>query len=457
MKTVVKKASTREVLLICSAIPRFSSYRRLQPLAKKKSSRRLAIRGRRHLRFSLFLFLLSYFISLFLAADRLISSGSGRRWSKSYRPVSGDNRAETVPIDGITCDHFPLLMLPGHLSEEPRKFESIFKISRKTFNYICSLVRDDLMAKTSNFAFADGKFLSVEDQVAVALRRLSSGESLLNVGVSFGMNQSTVAQVTWRFVEAMEERALHHLRWPTTQEMKDIKSKLEKIWGLPNCCGVIDATHITMCLSTVDTSSKIWVDHENNHSMVLQAIIDPEMRFRDIVTGWPGSMNELTVLRSSGFFKMCEKGTRLDGETAELPNGLELREYIIGDSDFPLLPWLLTPYQGKDLSDAKTEFNKRLSAAGLVAQRALASLKAMWKIIQGAMWRPDKHRLPRIILVCCLLQNIIIDLDDEVRHEMPWSHEHDTSYKQQLCDMADNNGVTLRDQLSRYLSCRLLP
>lgn len=347
--------------------------------------------------------------------------------------------------------------IAGHLSipEGPINFESIFKVSRKTFDYICSLVRDELMAKVSHLAFSDGKILSVEDQVAVALRRLNSGESLLNIGVSFGINHSTVSQVTWRFVEAMEERGIQHLKWPNCHEIEVSKYKFNTLWGLPNCCGVIDTTHIMMCLPAVDTSSKVWIDHERKHSMILQAIIDPDMRFRDIVTGWPGSMNELPVLCSSGLFKMCEQGTRLNGEKVKLGNGVEVREYIIGDSGFPLLPWLITPYQGKDLSDAEIEFNKIHFAARGVAQRALARLKDTWRIIQGEMWRPDKHRLPRIILVCCLLHNIVIDIENEARDEMPLSQEHDTSYKQQFCDTTDNEGIILRDKLAEYLSAQL--
>lgn len=355
------------------------------------------------------------------------------------------------------CFFFPFFMFPGHLSKEPKNFESIFKISRKTFNYICSLVKEDFTAKTSKFTFTNGKLLTVEDQVAIALRRLSSGESLVNVGVSFGVSHSTVSQVSWRFVEAMEEKGLHHLKWPTPMEMEDIKSRFQKIQGLPNCCGAIDTTHIMMCLPSMESSNKLWMDYEKKHSMVLQAIVDPEMRFRDIVTGWPGSMYELPVLLSSGFFKMCEEGTRLNGERMKLAEGVELREYIIGDSSFPLLPWLLTPYQGKDLSDAEIEFNRKLSATRMVGQRALARLKSMWKIIEGEMWRPDRHRLPRIILVCCLLHNIIIDMKDEVRDEMLLSLEHDVSYKQQFCDISDNNGSVQRDELSRYLSGKSSP
>ncbi|WOL16580.1 nuclease HARBI1 [Canna indica] len=377
--------------------------------------------------------------------------GSKKRKRAAEKKAAAEAAAAGQGTGGDWWDEFSR-RITDRLSKEPKNFESVFKMSRKTFDYICSLVKDNLMAKTSNFAFTDGTILSIEDQVAVALRRLNSGESLLNIGVLFGLNHSTVSQVTWRFVEVMEERGLCHLKWPTSQELEDIKSKFEKIEGLPNCCGVIDTTHIMMCLPSVDSSNKVWIDYEKKHSMVLQVIVDPEMRFRDILTGWPGIMNELPVLHSSGFFKMCDKGTRLNGEKVELAEGVEVREYIIGDSGFPLLPWLLTPYQGKDLSDAKLEFNKKLSATGIVAQRTLARLKDMWRIIDGEMWRPDKHRLPRIILVCCLLHNIIIDLKDEVRDEISLSDKHDTSYEQKLCDQKDNDGIILRDKLSEYLS-----
>ncbi|XP_043698823.1 protein ALP1-like [Telopea speciosissima] len=345
---------------------------------------------------------------------------------------------------------------PLSLSKGLDKFESVFKISRKTFNYICSLVKDELTSKPSNFTWTNGKPLSINDQVAVALRRLSSGESLLTIGESFGMNHSAVSQVTWRFVEAMEERGLHHLQWPATEEeMTQLKSKFERIRGLPNCCGAIDTTHIMMCSPTVDPTNDVWYDREKNHSMVLQAIVDPEMRFRDIVTGWPGSMSDSLVLRSSGFFNLCEKGKRLNGKQIELSKGSEVREYIIGDAGFPLLPWLVVPYQGKELSETRAEFNKRLFATRMVAQRALARLKEMWRIIQGVMWRPDKNKLPRIILVCCLLHNIVIDLEDEVQDEMPLSHHHDSGYRQQICEPVDKHLSILRDNLSLYLSGRL--
>lgn len=343
--------------------------------------------------------------------------------------------------------------LSGSESKEAIKFESVFKFSRRTFDYICSLVKEHMV--TRNFSGSNGKHLSLQDQVAVALRRLSSGESLTNIGDSFGMNQSTVSQVTWRFVEAMEERGLHFLCWPTQGEMEEIKSKFERMRGLPNCCGAIDITHIMMTLPTADSSDDVWLDGEGNCSMTLQAIVDPEMRFRNIITGWPGSMSDDIVLRSSGFFKLCEEGTCLNGKRMVLSEGTEVREFIVGDSGFPLLEWLITPYQGTKLSDNKSEFNKRLSATQIVARRAFVRLKEMWKIIQGVMWKPDKNKLPRIILVCCILHNIVIDMEDQVQDEMLLSHHHDSGYHQQSCEFAEKTGSLLRDKLSLYLSGKL--
>lgn len=189
---------------------------------------------------------------------------------------------------------------------------------------------------------------------------------------------------------------------------------------------------------------------------LFQVIVDPDMRFRDMITGWPGSMNELQILNSSGFYKLCEKGARLSGKPVNLFDCSEIREYIVGDSGYPLLPWLITPYQDTDTSAHKSGFNKRHSATRLVASRALARFKDMWRFFQGEMWRPDKHRLPRMILVCALLHNIIIDhMEDGEISEAMTVHSsclHDGSYKPQVCGVADENGVVVRDALAQYLA-----
>ncbi|KAK9281503.1 hypothetical protein L1049_004406 [Liquidambar formosana] len=336
-------------------------------------------------------------------------------------------------------------------SDEAEGFKYFFRVSRNTFEYICSLVRQDLVSRPpSGLINIEGRLLSVEKQVAIALRRLASGESQVSVGSAFGVGQSTVSQVTWRFIEALEERAKHHLKWPDSKRMEEIKFNFKASFGLLNCCGAIDATHIIMTLPAVETSGD-WCDQENNYSMFLQGVVDNEMRFLDIVTGFPGGMTVSKLLKCSGFYKLCEAGERLNGNVRTLSEGVEIREYIVGGIGYPLLPWLITPSEGNDLSASTSDFNAMHGTARLLAVRAFSQLKGSWRILNKVMWRPDKRKLPSVILVCCLLHNIIIDSGDELHPDVALSCHHDSGYGEQCCKQADPLGRTMREILAKHL------
>ncbi|KAH9303154.1 hypothetical protein KI387_014737, partial [Taxus chinensis] len=60
---------------------------------------------------------------------------------------------------------------------------------------------------------------------------------------------------------------------------------------------------------------------------------------------WSGSVNDSRLLRNSNFYRMCEGGERLNG--ISVPTGLlNMREYIIGDGGYLLLPWLIMSFSG---------------------------------------------------------------------------------------------------------------
>lgn len=343
--------------------------------------------------------------------------------------------------------------IPGvNVPSEEEGFKYFFRMSKKTFEYICSLVREDLISRPpSGLINIEGRLLSVEKQVAIALRRLASGESQVSVGASFGVGQSTVSQVTWRFIEAMEDRARHHLKWPDTSRMEKIKSEFEASFGIPNCCGAIDATHVIMTLPAVETSDA-WCDQEKNYSMFLQGVVDNEMRFLDIVTGWPGGMTVSRLLKFSSLYKLCGGNERLNGNVRFLSNGAEIREYILGDACYPLLPWLITPYEGNiDLNSATWNFNKVHESSRAVAAKALLQLKGSWRILNKVMWRPDKRKLPSIILVCCLLHNVMIDCKDALQPDVSLSGHHDLGYVAESCKQVDQTGCTMRGTLTGHL------
>ena len=63
-------------------------------------------------------------------------------------------------------------------------------------------LKGDCTRKTKsyrNFRFEDKVILGVEDQVAIVLLRLTTGESLLGIGTRFGMNvkHSAISNITY--------------------------------------------------------------------------------------------------------------------------------------------------------------------------------------------------------------------------------------------------------------------
>lgn len=176
------------------------------------------------------------------------------------------------------------------------------------------------------------------------------------------------------------------------------------------------------------------------------------MRFLDIITGLPGGMSVSRLLKCSGFFKLCEGKVRLNGKgTRILSETAEVGEYVVGGSPYPLLPWLITPYEGNDLSDSMSDFNSMHEDARLLVVRAFSQLKGSWRILNKVMWRPDKRKLPSVILVCCLLHNIIIDSGDKLRTDVALSGHHDLGYGEQCCKQVDPSGRLMRENLANYL------
>ncbi|KAI4979029.1 hypothetical protein ZWY2020_015782 [Hordeum vulgare] len=355
--------------------------------------------------------------------------GNSRKWYVLYtaKPYNLETNVSFSFMSRGTLSYF----------EDAQRFQFVFKMTRETFSYICSLVMGPSMQDMNSYTFVDGRVLSLQDRVAIALRRLHSSEPTGIVGSSVGVNESTALSVTERFIDAMWEQADHHSSWPDCNEKDEIKSKFEKIHKMNNCCGVICATQIPF--------GPNW---EKNKTTQMQVIVDPEMRFRNIWLGSAGSINHINILYDSHLFNGCEKGGRLNGSKLKVAlDGSEVGEYIIGDTGYPLLPWLLTPYQEEDLSDTKAEFNRRHSAARTCALKALARLKDTWKCLQGEVWWPaNLETLSKIIYACCRLHNIVIELEDDAA----MLSTKRKNYSMEVREIAKEDAVRARDMLSQH-------
>ncbi|KAM3206578.1 hypothetical protein ACQJBY_061972 [Aegilops geniculata] len=331
-----------------------------------------------------------------------------------------------------------LFVSAGTLSSsmvDAQGFESVFKMRRSTFNYVCGLVYLPSLEDMSSCTFADGRVLSLQDRVALALLVLNSSEPLETIGSSVGVNESTVSLVTDSFVDAMVGRARFHFCWPYPDEMEKTKSKFYKIHSLPNCCGVIHTTKISV---------------ETGIVLILQVVVNPDLRFISADMEWSGSRTQSSIiLHNSEFFQLCEKGKWLNGNKLKVSlDGSEVGEYVIGDAGYPLLPWLLTPYQleKEDLPNFpdQAEFNMRHSAAVTVTLKALARFQDTYKFLLARTQR--LKTLTNAIYACLMLHNIVIDMEEG--EGVPDIQE--AKYSQQVRKVADVDAARARDVLAQY-------
>ena len=92
--------------------------------------------------------------------------------------------------------------------------------------------------------------------------------------------------------------------------------------------------------------------------------------------GWPGSVHDARVLANSSLYTKANAGTLLPDSSRTIA-GEQVPLYLIGDSAYPLMPWLMKPFPfSSTLTSQQRHYNYRISCARTVAENAFGRLKA---------------------------------------------------------------------------------
>ncbi|CAM5133023.1 unnamed protein product [Natator depressus] len=137
--------------------------------------------------------------------------------------------------------------------------------------------------------------------------------------------------------------------------------------------------------------------------MVLQALVDHKGRFTDINMGWPGKVHDARIFRNSGLFEQLQEGTYFPDQKITVGD-VEMPIVFLGDSAYPLMPWLMKPYTGT-LDSSKEQFNYRLSKCRMVVECAFGRLKARWRSLVTQLDLSTTN-IPIVIAASCVLYNI---------------------------------------------------
>nr|XP_034328367.1 putative nuclease HARBI1 [Crassostrea gigas] len=124
--------------------------------------------------------------------------------------------------------------------------------------------------------------------------------------------------------------SLDNIIFPMGQEeILRTKEEFLRVANFPNVVGAIDGTLIPIMGMTGD-DEHVFVCRKGFHAINMQGIVTADLRFTNIVCKYGGAKHEAYILANSSIPEIMD----------QLPGG----GWLLGDSGYPLRPWLMTPF-----------------------------------------------------------------------------------------------------------------
>lgn len=106
--------------------------------------------------------------------------------------------------------------------------------------------------------------------------------------------------------ESLKTVRENFLAWPSRNQLYSLVDSFRRKTGFVGVVGCIDGTHIP--IPGPSDHREDYINRKGFPSIQLQAICDSNMRFIDILAGWPGSVHDARVFRSSPVHNALENG-----------------------------------------------------------------------------------------------------------------------------------------------------
>lgn len=286
--------------------------------------------------------------------------------------------------------------------------------------------------------------------LAAALYRLAHGASYKSVARRFGLDSAGACRSFYAFCKVVNEKLGHLFEFRS--DVGRIAEDFQWI-SLPNCCGVLGVKRFP-----IDGGELLGKDG----ALMVQAMVDSGGRFLDVSAGWPSTLKPVTILRQTKLFSGVEESNELlKGPVYHLSDGNSVHQYILGDSCFPLLPWLLTPFirsnekEEEEVSLKEEAFNSAHSRAMGLVDTAFDRVQARWQLLSRRWKEECIEFLPFVIITGCLLHNFLIKCSEPLPQlpdkaaAIPSNEEPDVAVYD---GEANEVGQRIREALALHLS-----
>nr|CAD7393796.1 unnamed protein product [Timema cristinae] len=234
----------------------------------------------------------------------------------------------------------------------------------------------------------------LEEKLLMTCWMLGNTSSYREASKIFNVSKAVVHHIFHHICNELTLLAEKYIRWPTPEECAIITDSFENQFGFPGVVGVIGSCSIRVREPPGNSGNDI-------NGIVLQAVCDDKMLLLDVYTGYPGDTTPAKVLPKSPLYD------RLACKNDPL---IEPHKHILGNSNYPQLATLLTPYNedgNQTHSEQELKFNRLHKMACSLIDDSFEILKKRFRRLEYI----DVTRVNvanKVILAACVLHNFAI-------------------------------------------------
>ena len=229
-------------------------------------------------------------------------------------------------------------------------------------------------------------------QTIIALRFLATGSVYSIIADATGVSRASVCQIIRRFCHVVSSRVSDFINI-NVQNLNTTASKFCSIANFPNVLGCIDGSQFA--IKCPSQNEAVYVNRKGFHSLNVQLVCDSDLIITDIVVKYPGSTHDAFIFQFSALHRRLQ--------SQEFPHS-----WLLGDSGYPNLPYLLTPV-GNPISTKERHYNRAHRKTRVKIECAIGVLKARFLCLSQKVSGPllfSAEVANTVISTCCCLHNI---------------------------------------------------
>lgn len=283
-------------------------------------------------------------------------------------------------------------------------FRDIFRISPTLAEYILNNIGQQIQHTS-----VKNNALTPNQQLLTCIRFLATNSFYSVVGHAHGVSKSTISRAIRRVVLAINHTFVSTIIcWPNSLiARQNISEDFYQYSGLPCVAGAIDGTHIP--IRAPKEREDQFVNRKQFHSINAMMVSTRRHYILYVSSRFPGSVNDSRVLRNSLLYEKFNSGWR------PFPNA-----YLLADSGYPLLDWLLVPIR-IPTSFGENKYNSKHKLTRHFIESTFGILKARFSVLSNTM-RVNPELAGEVIKCCAVLHNLIIK---ETGDDGALNHDYD--------------------------------